>query len=136
MTKSWLCGLDCQRQNNVWWISHTHFPDYGDCTIFDAIDKDFLYKLSERLAQRIVFEHLSWRFVRVIGAPFKISFKMTEIWCNPCYRAIMAIIVEERLNFMIKVFVLFPSPCNVLQEITRAKNSKIRRNTSVLWKGV
>ena len=49
---------------------------------------------------------------------------------DPCYRAIIAIIVEERLNFMLKVFVLFPSPCNVLQEMTGAKkkrkNSKIR----------
>ena len=46
------------------------------------IDKGFLYKLSEKLARRIVFEHLSWRFVRVTGAPLKLSFKITEIWCN------------------------------------------------------
>ena len=54
----------------------------------------------------------------------------------------MAIIVEERLNFMVKVFVLFPSPCNVLQEITRAKKKekkttvKLKENISLLWKGV
>ena len=82
MTKSWLCGLDCQGQNNVRRINHTHFPNYGDCTTFDTIDKGFLYKLSERLARRIVFERFSWRSVRVIGVPFKISFKMTEIWRN------------------------------------------------------
>ena len=57
-------------------------PDDGDCTTFDAIDKGFLYTLSEKLARRIVFERLSRRFVRVIGAPFKISYKITEIWCN------------------------------------------------------
>ena len=70
VTKSWLCGLDCQGQNNVRRISHTHFPDYGNCTTFDAIVKGFLYNLSERLARRIVFEPLSWRYVRVIGTPF------------------------------------------------------------------
>ena len=52
---------------------------------------------------------------------------------DPCYRAIMAIIVEERLNFMVKVFVLFPSPCNVLQEITRAKKKK-RNNSKIKGK--
>ena len=60
---------------------------------------------------------------------------------DPCYRAIIAIIVEERLNFMLKVFVLFPSPCNVLQEMTGAKKKKektvkLEDNISLLWKGV
>jgi len=55
---------------------------------------------------------------------------------NPCFRAILAILVEERRNLIFKVFVLFPSPCNVLQEIMTA-TVKIRgKHLFVLERGL
>ena len=62
----------------------------------------------------------------IIGCHFIGGLGGVSEQVDPWYQAIVAIIVEERLDFMIKVAAFFPSPCNELQEVTRAKNSKIK----------